>query len=116
MKRFEIVYGDGTIQMGFSADDWLAAPAGPDFADDGIIFVIVEHDDGSIERFKGISTYTLEGIDKPGAWAQPEVYERIKASLIVLSELCGNPTPAVRRQREWPHGYKRQLVVEVLKA
>lgn len=112
MKRFEIVYGNGTVRKGVTVTDWRDAPAGADFADDGIIFVIVEHDDGSVERFKGISTYTLEGIDKAGAWATPADYERIKASLIVLSELCGNPTREVRRQREWPNGYKRQPVPE----
>lgn len=87
--RFEIVYSDGTVIAGTTAEEFAEAP-------EGVQFVIVEMSCGRIVKHKALSIYEYQGATKTGDWCQH--YEELKRRLPELSTLLSpKPSPARRR-------------------
>lgn len=86
-EAFEIVYADGSVVAGSTIMQFRNAPEGEDYADDGILFVIVRYKGGEIIKHKAISTYEYHGATKQGALTTDENYQRVKDELPQLSRL-----------------------------
>ena len=83
-KRFEIIYADGSVVRGTTAEQYKSAP------DADIQFVIVQYEDGSVIKQKALDEYEFEGVRKPGSWTSEENFNLLKKKLAEISTLVGN--------------------------
>lgn len=92
-ERFEIVYSDSSVIRGNTAKQFTAA------RQDGVLFVVIQYEDGSIIKHKGEDWYEFRGARIPGSWASDEVYNDIKGRLHLLTELLSCQTSTLRPSR-----------------
>jgi len=93
MSKFEAIFDDRTLIAGTTAADFAALP------DVGLLFVIVQLDDGSIEVFFALDEYEYLGETKPGSWTTTENFNSIRADLPELS-LILNPLRHISVKRQ----------------
>ncbi|TQV82863.1 hypothetical protein [Aliikangiella coralliicola] len=92
-EPFEIIYEDETVISGTTKAEFEAAPNA------GIQFLIVQYEDGHIEKHKALDTYEYQGATKPGSWTTLENFETLKGRILELSNLMVAPVLTRREER-----------------